>query len=57
MKSIEKLKEAEQLLNEWLVDNTEEVFEEEPEVDEARGLLTEVIERFENEAAPTRHRP
>jgi hypothetical protein len=43
---IEKLKQAEQILNEWLVDNTAEVFEEQPEIDEARGLLIEYLEAY-----------
>lgn len=40
----QKIQRAEQMLNEWLVDNTEDVFEEEPEIDEARGLLNKAIE-------------
>jgi hypothetical protein len=44
MTALDKIIQAEQLLNEWLVDNTVEVFEEIPEVDEARGLLIEAIE-------------
>ena len=34
---------AERILNEWLVDNTEDVFEEQPEIDEARALLIEAM--------------
>jgi hypothetical protein len=30
------------VLAEWLIDNTEKVFEEEPEVDEARGIVNDV---------------
>ena len=44
MTALDKIIQAEQLLNEWLVDNTVEVFEEIPEVDEARDLLIEAIE-------------
>lgn len=40
---------AESILNEWLVDNTEEVFEEQPEIDDARGLLIEAIDLLEKE--------
>jgi len=43
-----KITQAEQLLNEWLVDNTEHVFEEQPEIDEARGLLLEYMDTFED---------
>lgn len=43
------LVQAQQLMNDALVDLTEDVFEEEPELDEARGLLIEVIERLEEE--------
>lgn len=32
-------------LTSWLLDNTEEVFEEEPEIDEARGIIADIIER------------
>ena len=42
----EKLEAAEHILNNWLVDNTERVFEEEPEIDTARGLLLEVLEEL-----------
>lgn len=38
-----ELVRIEQVLNDWLVDNTEEVFEEEPEVDEARFILQEAF--------------
>ena len=37
------LRNAEAILNEWLCDNTEEVFEEEPEVDAARCHLLEAL--------------
>lgn len=42
------LEDIETVLGDWLTDYTEEVFEEEPEVDEARGLLNEVIEAGEH---------
>ena len=45
MNGRDKLVQAEALLNEWLADNTENVFEEEPEIDDARGLILEVLER------------
>jgi hypothetical protein len=45
-----KIINAEQLLNEWLVDNTVELFEEIPEVDEARVLLVEAIELMNKES-------
>ncbi len=37
------LAEAEDILNVWLVDNTEDVFEEEPEVDSARSDMDTVL--------------
>lgn len=39
-----KLEKAEQILNRWLVDNTDEVFEEQSEIDSARSLIQEVLE-------------
>jgi hypothetical protein len=39
---------AESILNDWLVDNTEDVFEEQPEIDDARGLLIEAIDLLED---------
>lgn len=39
-----KLQQASTLLAEFLADNTDEVFEELPRVDTARGLIEEVIE-------------
>lgn len=35
---------AERILNEWLVDNTDKVFEEQPEIDDARALLNEALD-------------
>jgi hypothetical protein len=46
-KTIDLIKAAELILNRWLVDNTELVFEEQPEIDEARMLLNNAIERME----------
>jgi len=43
------LVQAQDLMNYALVDLTENVFEEEPELDEARGLLIQVIDRLEEE--------
>lgn len=43
---LKKLEEAESLLNNWLVDNTEQVFEEEGEIDEARMLVNEAIDEL-----------
>ena len=40
----ELVRHAEQILNEWLADNTESVFEEQPEIDTARDLLLEAME-------------
>lgn len=37
---------AETFLAEWLTDNTEDVFEEEPEVDDARTLIQDAQERL-----------
>jgi len=42
-----KIALAERLLNEWLVDNTEQVFEEQPEIDTARGYLDDVLNQAE----------
>jgi hypothetical protein len=50
MTALEKLIRAEYLLNAWLVDNTEQVFEEEGEIDDARALLIEVIEEIKEKA-------
>lgn len=50
MNALEKLIRAEYLLNAWLVDNTEQVFEEEGEIDDARSLLIEVIEEIKEKA-------
>jgi hypothetical protein len=50
MTALDKIINAEQLLNEWLVDNTEEVFEEQPEIDLARELLIEAIELMKKES-------
>lgn len=41
---------AEQILNDWLVDNTEHVFEEQPEIDEARALLNDAISQLKQTA-------
>jgi hypothetical protein len=40
---------AESILNDWLVDNTQDVFEEQPEIDDARQLLIEAIDLLEKE--------
>lgn len=48
MKSfIQKIQEAEHILNVWLVDNTLLVFEEEAQIDTARGLLNEVLDELQ----------
>jgi hypothetical protein len=44
MTALDKVINAERILNEWLADNTEEVFEEHPEIDTARDMLNEAIE-------------
>ena len=41
------LRAAEQILNKWLVDNTDGPFEEQPEIDEARTLILDAIEQME----------
>ena len=43
---IEQIEHAERILNEWLVDNTESFFEEQPEIDTARDLLIEALEQL-----------
>lgn len=50
--ALAKLEEAEELLNTWLVDNTDKVFEEQPEIDSARELLLEAIEALNVASAP-----
>jgi hypothetical protein len=50
MNTLEKLMQADALLSEWLTDNTEEDFNEHPEVDEARTLIQDAIDL--QEAAP-----
>lgn len=42
------LRAAEQILNKWLVDNTDGPFEEEPEIDAARTLILDAIEHMES---------
>lgn len=41
---MEKLDTADSLLAEWLTDNTVNVFEEEPEIDNARSLVNDVMD-------------
>lgn len=47
MSTLAKLKTVEDLLAQWLIDRTDKVFEEEPEIDSARALLLEVIDHLE----------
>lgn len=47
----ELLERVDTLLAEWLTDNTEEVFEEEPQIDDARGDIQEVILEIERRIA------
>ncbi|SCA58128.1 hypothetical protein MTBPR1_80182 [Candidatus Terasakiella magnetica] len=42
--TLQKIMAAENILNVWLIDHTENVFEEFPEIDEARLLLSECLE-------------
>jgi hypothetical protein len=44
MIDLSKLKDAAHLLAEWLVDNTDHVFEEQPEIDGARADILDFIE-------------
>jgi hypothetical protein len=46
---------VEELLNVWLTDNTQYSFEEEPHIDDARGLLIDIIDELNHEqtTAPT----
>jgi len=46
MSALDSIESAERILNQWLVDNTDELFEESPKIDEARGLLIEAIEKL-----------
>ena len=48
------IRQAERILNDWLVDNTEEVFEEQPEIDTVRGLLLDALDLIK---PPTRSTP
>lgn len=41
--ALDLVQKAEQLMNEWLVDNTEQVFEEQPAIDTARGYLNDAL--------------
>lgn len=41
---IDKIMEAQELLNDWLIENTEKVFEEQAEIDQARGLLNDFLD-------------
>lgn len=43
------LRDAEQLLSQWLVDNVEDVFDEGAEVDSARTLLQEVLDALQEQ--------
>ena len=47
MTTLELIQKAEYLLNVWLVDNTEQVFEERAEIDDARTLLIKAIEQLQ----------
>ena len=51
MNTIDKLNQADALLSQWLTDNTEEDFEERPEIDDARTLIQEAIELLQGAAA------
>ena len=44
---LDLIRMAEFRLNDWLVTHTEEVFEEEPDIDAARGYLNDAIELLE----------
>lgn len=46
MSALNLIEEAERVLNLWLVDNTDELFEEAPEIDHARDLLIDAIEKM-----------
>lgn len=43
MTALERLQQAEHLLSAWLVDNTEQVFEEQAQIDDARSFLIEAM--------------
>lgn len=45
--ALDLIRRAEFLLNDWLVDNTNDVFEEQPDIDTARGYLNDAIELLE----------
>jgi hypothetical protein len=51
MNTLEKLIQADALLSQWLTDNTEQDFDEQPDVDEARTLIQDAIELLEKGAA------
>lgn len=48
------LRDVDTKLAEWLIDNTEEVFEEQPEIDTARGMVQDAIELMEK-GIPAEH--
>jgi len=49
---LEKLDTADALLAEWLTDNTVNAFEEEPEIDNARSLVNDVMDIIREEINP-----
>lgn len=49
--AVKALHRADELLAAWLMDNTEDVFEEIEEVDDARVIINEVIEDLKKEQA------
>jgi 6-phosphogluconate dehydrogenase (decarboxylating) len=46
-KVLGKIRQAEFLINDWLADNTDKVFEEQPDIDAARGHINDAIELLE----------
>lgn len=44
---LDKIRQAEFLLNDWLIDNTDKVFEEETDIDAARMFLNEALSILE----------
>lgn len=46
MSALNLIEEAERVLNVWLVDNTDGPFEDAPEIDRARDLLINAIEKM-----------
>jgi hypothetical protein len=50
MNTLDKLTQADTLLSQWLTDNTEQDFDEQPDIDEARTLIQEAMDLLQGAA-------